>query len=57
MAVLSQDTETNFSVGKDFVDKQDCLFKKGGGCINHGVMGTKYVETTKVWAEKKIGAF
>ena len=39
------------------VDKQDCVFKRGGMCMMHGVMGLKYKETTQEWTKKKNGIF
>ena len=36
---------------------EECVFKRGGKCINHGIMGEKIVETTKIWDKKKNGMF
>ena len=52
VAGLVQGEGTNASV-----DKQDCVFKRGGMCMMHGVMGLKYKETTQEWTKKKNGIF
>ena len=37
--------------------KEKCEFRRGGRCILHGVVGTKHVEKSKVWAKKRDGTF
>ena len=34
-----------------------CEFKRGGMCISHRSMGTKYVETWKEWTKMKNGLY
>ena len=36
---------------------QNCEFKRGGKCVLHGIVGTKYVEKTRVWSQRKDGTF
>ena len=31
--------------------------QEGGRCVNHGIIGEKIVETSKVWDKKKNGMF
>ena len=38
-----------------FQNKNECTFKRGGKCEIHGVIGTKYKVTRKVWTELKTG--
>ena len=38
-------------------EQQECVFKRGGRCVNHDMMGEKIVETSKVWDKKKNGMF
>ena len=39
------------------MDQQDCVFKRGGLCVNHGVVGTRYKENSKEWTKKKNGIY
>ena len=34
-----------------------CEFKRGGMCISHRIVGTKYVETWKEWTKMKNGLY
>ena len=36
---------------------QVCKFKRGGVCIEHGLKGTKVVDSMKVWTQKKNGLY
>ena len=38
-----------------FQNKNECTFKRGGKCEIHGVIGSKYKVTRKVWTELKTG--
>ena len=37
--------------------RQNCEFKRGGKCVTHRIVGTKYVEKTRIWAQRKDGTF
>ena len=39
------------------IEKNKCDYKRGGMCLKHDRMGTKYIETSKVWTDKKDGMF
>ena len=38
-------------------NKQDCVFKRGGLCVKHGVMGAKNMQTSKEWSKKENGIY
>ena len=37
--------------------RHKCEFRRGGKCITHGIVGTKYVEKSRVWSQRKDGTF
>ena len=41
----------------NFKQENECVFKRGGMCVNHGVMGQKFTEKTQSWGKKKNGLF
>ena len=39
------------------MDQQDCVFKREGLCVKHGVMGAKNKQTSKEWSKKENGIY
>ena len=39
------------------INKNECEFRRGGMCIQHGIVGTKYTVTKSKWSELKNGLF
>ena len=54
VAGLTRSSNTKVAIGSE---QKECVFKRGGRCVNHGMMGEKIVETSKVWDKKKNGMF
>ena len=54
VAVLSRCTIPKVDTNSEL---QECVFKRGGRCVNHDMIGEKIVETSKVWDKKKNGMF
>ena len=38
-------------------NKYECVFKRGGLCKTHGVMGRRNVKSKQVWKRKKDGTY
>ena len=43
--------------GNISTNKHECEYRRPDMCLKHGKMGTKYVETTKLWTKKNDGMF
>ena len=56
VALLSQAKKSECATAQPS-SKRECVFKRGGKCFTHGVVGKKLVDTTKVWAKKKNGVY
>ena len=39
------------------INKQTCVFKRGGKCVQHDVVGKKRVKSTRIWDKNKNGIF
>ena len=43
--------------GDDDTNKNKCTFKRGGRCVQHGVIGMKNVISKRAWVKGKYGVF
>ena len=57
MPGLARCSGPDLSGGVEKSTMKGCEFKRGGMCMLHGVVGTKYVEKSKSWAKNKNGTF
>ena len=57
VSALAQCSGPEHREKEKIIDNRDCEFKRGGMCLIHGCMGTKYVEKTRVWSQRKDGTF